>query len=214
MINEIIQKIVYKIILIGDSCVPKTLFFNKLTKSFITDKNISTIGIDRRIVPFIIKNKEGEDIEVEARIIDTAGQERFRSITKQYYKGSQGIILFYNINIRETFDNIGKWLESIKENLGDHKEALIFLMGINSDLEENSYDKRKVTMQEVQNYSINNNIYWCGEYYYLKNINEKDLYESFKCNVVQEIYKKFGQFPKNDKIIKIGKYKDQKKKCV
>ena len=46
---------------------------------------------------------------------DTAGQERFHTITTSYYRGAMGIMLVYDISNAKTFDNILKWLRNIHE---------------------------------------------------------------------------------------------------
>lgn len=46
---------------------------------------------------------------------DTAGQERFHTITTSYYRGAMGIMLVYDITNQKTFDNISKWLSNIDE---------------------------------------------------------------------------------------------------
>lgn len=46
---------------------------------------------------------------------DTAGQERFHTITTSYYRGAMGIMLVYDITSQKTFDNIAKWLRNIDE---------------------------------------------------------------------------------------------------
>ena len=46
---------------------------------------------------------------------DTAGQERFHTITTSYYRGAMGIMLVYDITNQKTFDNISKWLANIDE---------------------------------------------------------------------------------------------------
>ena len=46
---------------------------------------------------------------------DTAGQERFHTITTSYYRGAMGIMLVYDITNQRTFDNISKWLHNIDE---------------------------------------------------------------------------------------------------
>ena len=46
---------------------------------------------------------------------DTAGQERFHTITTSYYRGAMGIMLVYDITNKKTFDNISKWLRNIDE---------------------------------------------------------------------------------------------------
>ena len=46
---------------------------------------------------------------------DTAGQERFHTITTSYYRGAMGIMLVYDITNARSFDNISKWLRNIDE---------------------------------------------------------------------------------------------------
>lgn len=44
---------------------------------------------------------------------DTAGQERFNSITSAYYRGAKGIVLVYDITKQETFEDLPKWMKMI-----------------------------------------------------------------------------------------------------
>jgi GTPase SAR1 family protein len=46
---------------------------------------------------------------------DTAGQERFHTITTSYYRGAMGIMLVYDITNEKSFENIVKWLRNIDE---------------------------------------------------------------------------------------------------
>lgn len=49
---------------------------------------------------------------------DTAGQERFHTITTSYYRGAMGIMLVYDITNAKSFENISKWLRNIDEVSG------------------------------------------------------------------------------------------------
>ena len=49
---------------------------------------------------------------------DTAGQERFRTITTAYYRGAMGIMLVYDITNEKTFENIKNWIRNIEEHAG------------------------------------------------------------------------------------------------
>ena len=64
-------------------------------------------------------------------LFDTAGQERYKSITPNFIKNANGIILIYDITNQNTFDHIDAWLESIQENLSDWEKSdyLIMLIG-------------------------------------------------------------------------------------
>lgn len=48
---------------------------------------------------------------------DTAGQERFNSITSAYYRGAKGIIVVYDITKQETFEDLPKWMKMIDKVL-------------------------------------------------------------------------------------------------
>ena len=45
---------------------------------------------------------------------DTAGQERFRTLTPSYYRGAQGAILVYDVSSRETFSKLNIWLNELE----------------------------------------------------------------------------------------------------
>ena len=190
MSNENSEKITYKMIIIGDSAVGKTCIFKKITTGIFSEKSISTIGMDRRTLSFIIKNKEGNDLEVDVQLWDTAGQERFRSITASYYKSSQGLLLMYDITKRETFDNIENWLQNIKDSIGVEEKYLIVLIGNKVDLANADPDSRTVTNEEAENLCKKNNIFWGGECS-AKDFTEEQLKDIFT-NYTQEIYKKVG----------------------
>lgn len=62
---------------------------------------------------------------------DTAGQERFNSITSAYYRGAKGIIIVYDITKQETFDDLSKWMKMIdKVNVHTALSALIIKGGV------------------------------------------------------------------------------------
>ena len=156
----------YKVILVGDTSAQKTAIFKKLTSGTFTDKNISTIGVDRKILHFkdIEIDIKGEYQKEDFNIIlyDTAGQERYRSITKSYFKNSDIVFIIYNICYRKTFDDVEIWLESINENLSSWKTEhyLITLLGnnINDDI-----DRREVAEEEAKQFCEDKDIMWGGE---------------------------------------------------
>jgi Ras-related protein Rab-1A len=189
MSNEADQKLTYKMIIVGDSSVGKTCIFKKLTSGIFTEKNISTIGMDRRTLNFTIKGKDDKELDAEVQLWDTAGQERFRAITSSYYKSSQGLLLMYDITKRETFENVENWIESIKESLG--KESyLIVLIGNKIDLAQEDPELRKVTKEEAERICKTQDILWGGECS-AKDFTEEELNDKFAF-FTQEIYKKVG----------------------
>ena len=124
-------------ILIGDSTVGKTCFLTRYFKNQFNETFLSTIGIDKEIKHI----KVGNDC-YKITLWDTAGQDRFRAITKNYYKGSHGIILIYDVTSLKTFENVKSWVSQIHEEISD--KVVIYLVANKIDMD----DLRKVTKEE------------------------------------------------------------------
>jgi GTPase SAR1 family protein len=79
------------------------------------------VGIINDIQNFIFfctlyKNQESKYLKIVFHYFrDTAGQERFHTITTSYYRGAMGIMLVYDITSPKSFDNIAKWLRLIDD---------------------------------------------------------------------------------------------------
>ena len=132
------EECVYKILLLGDACTDKSLFLLRYTDETFQDIHMATIGLDYRLKT--MKLKKGKNIKLQ--IWDTAGQDRFRAITKNYYKGSHGIILLYDVTNLQSFENIKSWINQIREEASPN--VVIYLVGSKIDLEE----ERKVTKKD------------------------------------------------------------------
>ena len=129
---------VYKILLLGDSTVGKTCFILQYTDNIFQDVHITTIGLDYRLKTMTLKS--GKNVKLQ--IWDTAGQDRFRAITKNYYKGANGIILIYDVTNVKTFENIKAWVASIREEASSN--ISVYLCGNKIDMKE----QRKVSTEE------------------------------------------------------------------
>jgi Ras-related protein Rab-1A len=117
----------FKLVLIGDSGVGKSCLLLRFADDTYSDSFISTIGVD-----FKINTIELEGKTIKLQIWDTAGQERFRTITSSYYRGAQGIIVVFDLTVRESYEHIANWLEEIERYAG--KEVSILLVGNKCDL--------------------------------------------------------------------------------
>ena len=168
------NRICYKMIMIGDSNSGKTYLFKKSSSGTFNEKNISTIGMDRKTLTFTINTEEGER-KIDMQLIDTEGQERYRSITSSYYKSSQGLLFIYDITKKGTFENINKWIEDIKSSLKDENNLLMILIG-NTDLALVNPDCREITSEYAENFCKENNLFWGGEYC-LKDFTEEQVKE-------------------------------------
>ena len=97
-----------KVILIGDSNVGKTSILNCLEEKNIIDKK--TISLDNFNYNIKINN-----YVIRMQIWDTVGQEKFNSITANYYKTTDVAIFVYAINDINSFNNIKVWLDELND---------------------------------------------------------------------------------------------------
>ena len=129
---------VYKVLLLGDTTVGKTCFLMKYTDKTFQEVHMSTIGLDYRLKTMTLKS--GKNVKLQ--IWDTAGQDRFRSITKNYYKSANGIILIYDVTSLLTYENVKTWISQIREEAPQN--VVIFIAGNKIDMEE----ERKVKTED------------------------------------------------------------------
>ena len=141
-------KYIIKILTLGDTMVGKSSIVLRFSEDKFDDNQFATIGID-----FKTKYIKIGDSSVKVLIWDTAGQEKFQNIAKQYYKGANGVLLIYDIGSRKSFERIDFWLKELKEN-NRIDELFICLVGNKIDME----DKRVITTEEGENYAKSNNI--------------------------------------------------------
>ncbi len=133
------EDIVYKVLLLGDSTVGKTCFLLRYCDKTFQDAHLSTIGLDYRVKTMTLKNKKN----IKLQIWDTAGQDRFRAITKNYYKGANGIILIYDVTNLQTYENVKNWITQIREETNPN--VVIYLAGNKIDIPE---EERVVKTEE------------------------------------------------------------------
>eukprot|EP00467_Chlorarachnion_reptans_P017509 CAMPEP_0114524030 /NCGR_PEP_ID=MMETSP0109-20121206/21621_1 /TAXON_ID=29199 /ORGANISM="Chlorarachnion reptans, Strain CCCM449" /LENGTH=193 /DNA_ID=CAMNT_0001705413 /DNA_START=31 /DNA_END=612 /DNA_ORIENTATION=- len=134
-----VKKAEVRLITIGDSATGKSSLILRYTKGVFREERKATVGIDLRIKSV---NIDGRPIKV--KIWDTAGQEQFRTITRNYYRGAQGVALVYDITNQTSFTNVKKWISDV-ETYGDSGVKVV-LVGNKVDLEED----RKVSSAEGQ----------------------------------------------------------------
>ena len=63
---------------------------------------------------------------------DTAGQERYRTVTRIYYRRSHGIVVAYDVNDKDSFDNVKHWMQEVQRYC--HEDALTVIVGCKTDL--------------------------------------------------------------------------------
>ena len=144
-IDPTIKLIVYKfrVIILGNISVGKTCIWNKFIFNKYSKDYKCSVGVEMKVKNLNISQSS----IAELKIWDTCGDEKYRSITRQYYKDADGIILVYDITKKSSFDSLESWLEEIKNNSPEYAEVI--LVGNKSDLTE----KRVVQIEEAEEYA-------------------------------------------------------------
>ena len=122
------QETLYKILVIGETQVGKSSIILRYVDNSFTDNFHSTIGVDFKSKQISIENNQ-----IKLQIWDTAGQEKFRSITKAYYHGAKGILIVFDITKMESFKQMPYWIDSVRQICSDTVE--IVLVGNKSDMD-------------------------------------------------------------------------------
>ena len=139
---------VIKILLLGDSEVGKSCFLMRYSDNVFVENYITTIGLDYKLKT--VKLDSGKTIKVQ--LWDTAGQDKYRTIAKNYYKGSHGILLLYDITKMTSFENIRECIRDIKEEVSE--KAIIFLIGNKIDLTDNRKISKEKGEELAEEYKI------------------------------------------------------------
>jgi small GTP-binding protein len=134
--------ITLKLLIVGGSGVGKTNFLNMFLNNKFNQNYFSSTGIDLQNKIMNIKNKK-----VRIQIWDTAGQEKYKSITKNLFLKVMGALVLYDITNEESFTKLKEWVELIKEECGRHIKILI--IGNKSDLES----QRAIDKEDAMKYA-------------------------------------------------------------
>ena len=140
------SEMMFKIIIIGNSSTGKTKIIDRYLKNNFEDNSIPTLGFQMNKKEFQI-----EQDKITVQIWDTAGQEKYNSLTSSYYKNAKGALVVYDITDKGSFNKIEKLVDDLKN--GSDKNIYIILVGNKNDLE----DQRKVTKEEGEKFAQEHN---------------------------------------------------------
>ena len=118
-----------KVILIGDSYVGKTSLRGRYMGEGFKHSYSATLGAD-----FSIKTIKGKKIIV----YDLAGDPDSKLFRQQYYYGTQGIMMVFDISNRTSFDNLSFWFDEIQSTI--NSKLRIFILGNKDDLRSEASD--------------------------------------------------------------------------
>ena len=141
----------YPISIIGDSSTGKTSLIVQFTSSTFDENMTMTVGIDYFMKD--VKCNDGNTYKI--KIMDTAGQEQYHSMTLHMLKLCKGILLVYSITDKNSFDNLeSKWINEINEFININNIPIV-LVGNKKDLENDREVDEQSGRDFADKYNLN-----------------------------------------------------------
>jgi small GTP-binding protein len=185
-----------KTILVGRTGTGKTNMINAIVGAKFNSSEMST-----STAAFVDKTIKLKNKDYNLAIWDTAGQEKFRSLTKIFIKEAKIVIFVYSITNKESFKEIDFWLETVKNILGD--KPVFGLAGNKKDL----FQEEQVTEEEGEKKAKE-----IGAVFKLTSAKTKVGINEFVEQLVEEYAKKIGDIPDESKGEKLKSGNDKEKK--
>ncbi len=136
-IDNIKSDLTFKLIVVGNPNVGKSCLSLQGTTGKFEDSYVATVGFD--FYSFFAKI---ENQLVRLQIWDTCGQEGYRSLVQNFYRGTALAILVYAINDMKSFNDVGTWVKQLKAY--SSPDVKMFLVGNKNDL----VNERKIQEEE------------------------------------------------------------------
>ena len=165
----------FKLVVVGDSTVGKSSFLKKLVNYEFKDITEPTIGVDFFTHTVTLSNTK----IIKSHLWDTAGQEAFRSIIRNYYRNAAGIFLMYDISNRNSFDSLNYWVREINDM--DIKLPIV-LIGNKTDMRD-SDKSTHVSEEEGREFATKHNFMFLE----LSNKTSSDHNNTYK-QIIQYFY--------------------------
>jgi len=117
----------FRIVVAGDVCVGKSSILQRATNSQHSNAYTQTVGIE-----FFSQLLRVNGKLVNLQLWDTAGQEKFSSLTSSYFRAAAGVIIVFDLTNKLSFQSVRDWCKFVRELASD--SVVIFLVGNKADL--------------------------------------------------------------------------------
>ena len=190
-----------KVVLLGETMTGKTSLISRLVDNTFNYNEQTTFVASNYSKE--IEYPEFNNITLKLQIWDTAGQEKFRSINKIFYKEAAVAILVYDITNERSFEQLKSyWYQEVKQK--GEKNVVFAVAGNKCDL----FSEEKVNEKQGREFATE-----IGAVFFqtspLSNINVNELFRE-----VGKVYLQKNGLDKNEEFIKLnGKGKKKKDGC-
>ena len=186
-----------RLLIIGDSFVGKTSFLSYYSNGSFNLHYLATAGLELISKDEIIDNKT-----IRIDLWDTAGSEKFHSLTTGFFKNAEGIMVMFDVTTLTSFENVRNWTESIKTHLSlEANNIPVIIIGNKIDLKE-----REIKTEDANKYCRE-----LGFKYFETSAKTGENVDLTVKYLVKEVIKK-KQFKINDIIIPPGNKDPNEKK--
>ena len=179
-----------KMILLGDAGVGKTSIIGRYVDDSFSDDYESSSSYTYVQKKIVISNQK-----INLSIWDTVGQEKYRALTKLFFKDTKIVILVYAIDNKNSFEGLDYWLKLYKESIGD--EAILGIVGNKSDL----FLKQQVEEEDAKKFAEDNK----GFFSLISAKENKPQLDEYINKLVKEYLKKYGIVSNDTQKIKLNK---------
>ena len=122
--------LIFRIIQIGDSGVGKTSIFRRYVYNTFEENTMSTIGLQFSFKEITLANNK----TLKLKLLDTAGEEKYRSLSKSFFRNADAALFVFALNRLESFEHINEWVQLFKDNHDRVDKIPKYLIGNKSDL--------------------------------------------------------------------------------
>ncbi|XP_033989540.1 ras and EF-hand domain-containing protein isoform X2 [Trematomus bernacchii] len=137
----------FKVVLVGNSSVGKTSLLRSFCEGRFHPSTTATVGVD-----YSVKTLTLDNMQVAMQLWDTAGQERYRSITKQFFRKADGVVVMFDVTVKESFKAVKPWLTNVQE--AAEEGIPILLLGNKMDMDA----EREVSFKEAEQLAFENKV--------------------------------------------------------
>ena len=109
-----------KLILLGETQTGKTSIINRIIRNEFYEVVGSTLGKTQN--DYKVELKDGQEVVFD--VWDTAGQEKFRSLNKIFFKNAKIALLIYAVDSKKSFDTLKEWCNIVKEECNNQPSII------------------------------------------------------------------------------------------